>query len=65
MSVLSETPSHIRSEKLDTRDGEEGPFRCGECGYEISNFRSLPQCPMCRQDRWERRRVDRPPGIAI
>ncbi len=54
MSALSETSSHILSENRDPLDGEKGPLRCGSCGYEIVSYRSLPDCPMCREFRWQR-----------
>jgi rubrerythrin len=30
-----------------------GEFRCSECGYGVSVFRTLPICPMCGGAAWE------------
>jgi hypothetical protein len=33
--------------------GAEGDLRCAACGYAISSYVRLPQCPMCHGDEWE------------
>jgi rubredoxin len=30
-----------------------GEFQCSECGYGVTIFRTLPQCPMCTGTSWE------------
>lgn len=32
-----------------------GEFRCADCGYGAIVHSTLPQCPMCGGDVWERR----------
>lgn len=32
----------------------KGEFRCLSCGYGVTVYRSLPACPMCQGDQWER-----------
>ena len=32
----------------------KGEFRCAECGYGVTVYRSLPSCPMCHGSQWER-----------
>jgi rubrerythrin len=32
----------------------KGEFRCMECGYGVTVYRSLPTCPMCQGAAWER-----------
>ena len=32
----------------------KGEFRCEECGYGVTVYRSLPVCPMCHGTEWER-----------
>ncbi len=31
----------------------KGEFRCAECGYGITIYRTLPACPMCASTTWE------------
>jgi len=35
------------------RGGPQDLVRCATCGYEISSYRSVPACPMCRRMTWE------------
>lgn len=28
-------------------------LRCSACGYEISSYRTLPDCPMCHASHWQ------------
>ena len=30
----------------------KGEFRCEECGYGVTVYRSLPVCPMCHGTEW-------------
>jgi rubrerythrin len=53
MSALPETSSQTLSESSNTLGSAKGALRCGSCGYEIVSYRSLPECPMCRELRWE------------
>ena len=32
----------------------KGEFRCAGCGYGVTVYRSLPECPMCRGSDWQR-----------
>jgi hypothetical protein len=32
----------------------KGEFRCLDCGYGVTVYRVLPNCPMCRGASWER-----------
>ncbi len=32
----------------------KGEFRCRDCGYGVTVYRSLPACPMCHGAEWER-----------
>jgi rubrerythrin len=32
----------------------KGEFRCRDCGYGVTVYRSLPTCPMCQGADWER-----------
>jgi lipopolysaccharide biosynthesis regulator YciM len=32
----------------------KGEFRCAECGYGITVYRLLPECPMCHGSDWDR-----------
>jgi rubrerythrin len=32
----------------------KGEFRCRDCGYGVTVYRSLPTCPMCQGVDWER-----------
>ncbi len=32
----------------------KGEFRCLQCGYGVTVYRSLPSCPMCHHTEWER-----------
>ncbi|HUZ83639.1 MAG TPA: hypothetical protein VMU66_03000 [Gaiellales bacterium] len=32
----------------------KGEFRCRSCGYGVTVYRSLPGCPMCHAEEWER-----------
>jgi hypothetical protein len=32
----------------------KGEFRCASCGYGVTVYRVLPECPMCRGSNWER-----------
>ncbi len=32
----------------------KGEFRCSDCGYGITVYRALPDCPMCRGTEWVR-----------
>ena len=32
----------------------KGEFRCAECGYGVVVTHSLPSCPMCSEQVWER-----------
>jgi rubrerythrin len=31
----------------------KGEFHCAECGYGVTVYRALPQCPMCGGTSWE------------
>jgi lipopolysaccharide biosynthesis regulator YciM len=31
----------------------KGEFHCSECGYGVTVFTVLPQCPMCAGTDWE------------
>ena len=33
----------------------KGEFRCSGCGYGVAIVASLPNCPMCGGEAWERR----------
>ena len=30
----------------------KGEFRCSDCGYGVTVYRSLPVCPMCQGTNW-------------
>lgn len=32
----------------------KGEFRCLGCGYGVTVYRHLPECPMCHATAWER-----------
>ncbi len=32
----------------------KGEFRCSACGYGVTVYRALPDCPMCRGAEWTR-----------
>ena len=32
----------------------KGEFKCSDCGYGVTVYRTLPVCPMCRSEQWER-----------
>jgi hypothetical protein len=32
----------------------KGEFRCSGCGYGVTVYRTLPDCPMCRSREWTR-----------
>jgi rubrerythrin len=32
----------------------KGEFHCAQCGYGVTIVRTLPLCPMCGGDSWER-----------
>jgi lipopolysaccharide biosynthesis regulator YciM len=32
----------------------KGEFRCAGCGYGVTVYKALPECPMCRGTAWER-----------
>ena len=32
----------------------KGEFRCEGCGYGVTVYRELPECPMCKGTSWER-----------
>ncbi|MDQ2984909.1 MAG: hydrogenase maturation nickel metallochaperone HypA [Actinomycetota bacterium] len=34
-------------------DSAKGEFRCSECGYGVTVYRSLPVCPSCSAESWE------------
>jgi rubredoxin len=31
----------------------KGEFHCSECGYGVTVYRTLPDCPMCAGTTWE------------
>ena len=33
-------------------DAGKGRFRCSECGYGVTVYRTLPVCPMCSGSSW-------------
>jgi rubrerythrin len=35
-------------------DRTKGEFRCSGCGYGVAIVATLPNCPMCGGDTWER-----------
>ncbi len=35
-------------------ESAKGEFHCSECGYGVTVHSSLPRCPMCGGDSWER-----------
>jgi hypothetical protein len=53
MSALPHTPVQIPRELSETRARTKRPLRCVSCGYEIVNYRLVPDCPMCREFHWE------------
>ena len=32
----------------------KGEFRCAGCGYGVTVYKVLPECPMCRGTSWQR-----------
>jgi hypothetical protein len=32
----------------------KGEFRCVGCGYGVTVYRKLPECPMCKGEAWQR-----------
>jgi rubrerythrin len=36
-----------------TGTSAKGEFHCSECGYGVTVYRELPQCPMCGGRTWE------------
>ena len=52
-----------RRDALEQRDAVDfyvagqranGEFRCSGCGYGVAIVATLPNCPMCSGDAWER-----------
>ena len=39
---------------MDLGDEREGWVRCSGCGYGVTVYRTLPDCPMCRSREWTR-----------
>jgi rubrerythrin len=35
-------------------DRAKGEFRCSGCGYGVAIVATLPNCPMCGGDAWQR-----------
>jgi rubrerythrin len=31
----------------------KGEYRCSECAYEVTVYRTLPVCPICSGSSWE------------
>jgi rubrerythrin len=40
-------------EFLTSGDRATGEYHCSECGYGVTIFAILPQCPMCGGGAWE------------
>lgn len=32
----------------------KGEFHCADCGYGVTVYTTLPRCPMCSGETWER-----------
>jgi rubrerythrin len=32
----------------------KGEFHCADCGYGVTVYTTLPRCPMCSGESWER-----------
>lgn len=53
LSSSSETRDAGYVEFYAAGQSVKGEFHCSECGYGVTIFRELPQCPMCGGAAWE------------
>jgi lipopolysaccharide biosynthesis regulator YciM len=52
MAAWVETTEDVES-RLSAGIKTKGEYRCAGCGYGVTIYRELPQCPMCGSDSWE------------
>jgi rubrerythrin len=52
MAAWVETTEDVAS-PLSAGEKVKGEYRCSGCGYGVTIYRELPQCPMCGSDSWE------------
>lgn len=53
-AVTVESRSQSTRPRMATGAFAHGDFRCANCGYGVSMYRSLPHCPMCGGKVWLR-----------
>jgi hypothetical protein len=53
MSVLPHSSVQTPRQLHDGRARTKRTLRCVSCGYEIVNYRLVPDCPMCHDFHWE------------
>ena len=53
MPALPQSTVQNPRQPHDRRARTKRPLRCVSCGYEIVNYRLVPDCPMCRDFHWE------------
>jgi rubrerythrin len=52
MAAWVETTEDVES-PLAAGIKTKGEYRCASCGYGVTIYRELPQCPMCGSVSWE------------
>lgn len=55
--MVSDTSKSLTDQDVDgwvAGKRAKGEFRCLECGYGVTVYRHLPECPMCHGTGWER-----------
>lgn len=50
----SEEPAGGHPEFSAAGESAKGEFRCSGCGYGVAISSTLPPCPMCGGESWER-----------
>jgi len=54
---LQEPPPHAAPDEFvdffTSGAAVKGEFHCAQCGYGVTVYRELPQCPMCGGESWE------------
>jgi rubredoxin len=48
LEVVEDTSSWVSGARA------KGEFRCTSCGYGVTVYKVLPECPMCRGTAWQR-----------
>jgi rubredoxin len=48
LEVVEDTSSWVSGARA------KGEFRCASCGYGVTVYKVLPECPMCRGTVWQR-----------